>query len=112
MSNYPSQFDLKAIKEWDCTTNKGLMSLAEFVVGEWHYGEPWGKLSRRIKDRNKAGIREGEYYRKLTLSTGGWSGNEDLIGALMQNWLWCSMCFYSPNTPNTCLLYTSDAADE
>ena len=90
--SYPSEHDLKAIREWDCTTNKGLMELAEFVVGEWKYGEPYCKLSRRIKDR---GFKEGEYYHKLTLSTGGWSGNEDIIDALMQNFIWWSLCFYS-----------------
>ena len=95
MSDYPSQFNLKAIQEWDCTTNKGLMSLAEFVVGEWHFGEPWGRLSRRIKDNS---WKEPRYYRKLTLSTGGWSGNESLISALTQNWLWWSMCFHSHHT--------------
>ena len=96
MSQYPSQFNLKAIQEWDCTTNKGLMELAEFVVGEWYLGEPYGKLSRRIKDRGC--LREGEYYRKLELNTVGWSGNESLIRALTQNWLWWSSCFYSHHT--------------
>ena len=93
MTNYPSQFDLKAIQEWDCTSNKGLRELAEFVVGEWHFGEPWGRLSRRIKDR--AGLREGEYYHNLTLTTGGWSGNESLISALYKNFLFWSLCFHS-----------------
>ena len=88
MSDYPSQFDLKAIQEWDCTNNKGLLELAEFVVGEWHFNE-YARLSRRIKDS------EGEYYRKLELSTCGWSGNEDIISALYKNFIWWSMCFYS-----------------
>ena len=95
MSSYPTETELKQIKEWDITNSEDLLDIAQFVMVVWNWGEPYCKLSRRIKDR---GFKEGEYYRKLTLSTGGWSGNEDLIGALMQNWLWWSMCFCSHHT--------------
>ena len=95
MSNYPTKEQLNKILNWRITSNKDLLDIACFVKYFWNWDEPYYKLSRRIKDRDEASVREGEYYRKLELSTGGWSGNEDIISALMENFIWWSMCFYS-----------------
>jgi hypothetical protein len=64
---YPTQEELNRIQTWPQEDYHGLM---EFVRSLWW---PDGKYGFE---------RTGETYR---LSTGGWSGNEDIVGALEQN---------------------------
>ena len=51
--------------------------LAQTIVENW-WMDDWGAHYKRAYDG----------YRTLHLSTGGWSGNEDIIHALKQTWLW------------------------
>jgi hypothetical protein len=75
MSNpYPRDSELEKIAKWE-TQFKALM---EYVQGLWEYDEYFG--------------RRGRTY---TLHTGGWSGNEDLIGAMQRNVLFWSLCWVS-----------------
>lgn len=79
-SIYPLKSQLNKIKNWegDC------LRLAEYVASLWYY-------PNRIKFyRGKDSL--GRPIKKLYLSTGGWSGNEELIGALRENrcfWMLC-----------------------
>lgn len=66
----PSEKTLDLIKAWDYDDHRGLM---EFVRDVWMWPE-WG-----FCERDDA---EGEIYE---LHTGGWSGNEQIIGALQSN---------------------------
>ena len=74
---YPTEEYLKFITDFTHET----MPIIDFVLGVlqdgWYFGD-WGfKLGRKYK-----GIR------KLELHTGGWSGNEDVIHAIINNfWL-------------------------
>ena len=64
---YPTERSLVFIAEYDCSN--GIDNLMQFVEDMWHFGD-WG------------------YSRKedsWELHTGGWSGNEDIIGALADN---------------------------
>jgi len=63
---YPDDDELKRIEEWDWKDPVGLM---DFVYSLWAYKD-WGWK------------REGNYY---YISTGGWSGNEDIMAALGRN---------------------------
>jgi len=79
MDRYPEESELKEIAEWDYHDFAGLM---KYVEDLWKY--------------------DGEYFQvipgKKTLykiSTGGWSGNEDIIGALMNNAMFWAMCWKS-----------------
>ena len=63
---YPSEEDLKKISEWPYADYHGLM---EFIHGLWAF-DAWG-FTRE----------EDIYY----ISTGGWSGNEDVIWAVKEN---------------------------
>lgn len=82
---YPTEETLKLIREWDYHDVNGL---AEFVVSIWHWGEPWAQLSvTRTDDFHKE-------YRELRLATGGWSGNESVIGALDANVMFNAICWY------------------
>lgn len=63
---YPTEEELKKIQEWPVEDFHGLMA---FVKSLWAF-DSWGWSQ------------EGDLYR---ISTGGWSGNEDIIGALQEN---------------------------
>lgn len=71
---YPTEEELELVKNWPHTDFEGLMERVESL---WWMSE-WGfkKTQRR-------------YY----LSTGGWSGNEDIIRALKENTMFWMMCW-------------------
>jgi len=75
MSDYPSEESLKLIKEWDIV-KQGIKPLVALVMDIWHWED-----YRTLKGN------------KLQLHTGGWSGNEDIIIALKNNWMWWSVCW-------------------
>lgn len=66
---YPTVDELKEIREWDIIA-KGPMGLVEYVRERWKYGEI---------------VVAGKRVISLTLHTMGWSGNEEIIGALQDN---------------------------
>jgi len=73
---YPEESELQKIKEWGYNDFPGLM---EYVKSLWKYADcgDWKE--------------EGRIY---IISTGGWSGNEDIIAALQENlmfWTCCAM---------------------
>lgn len=74
MKKYPSKEDLEKIRHWDFSRHTSL-EFAIFICEVWNktYGtaELYGK---RIKT--------------LKLWTGGWSGNEDIIKAIMESDFW------------------------
>jgi hypothetical protein len=72
---YPTESTLDRIKEWDHGDSAGLI---EYVGKAWSYPERW-----QVKGRT------------LRASTGGWSGNEELIGTMQQNFMFWSMCWES-----------------
>lgn len=66
-NGYPTQAELKAIREWDHANPRGLFAYIRDEVWCWPH------LIREGPD--------GIWY----MSTGGWSGNEEVIDALQQN---------------------------
>lgn len=77
--NYPTKEELKIIRKWD-VTRKSPVELLQFIQGICEYGEN----SMRIKGKK---IILAEFH------TFGWSGNEDIIGALQDNYLFWVMCW-------------------
>ena len=78
---YPTDEQLDRIKQWD-TLAIGVKPLVEYVESLW-WAPDWGFKLRDgyIQwDRRRA--------KKLELHTGGWSGNEDIIGALRSSFFW------------------------
>jgi len=69
---YPTKKELEKIKNWDCKDVKGLL---EFLKEIWWMPD-WGFTLT------------GRKILRLELHTGGWSGNEDIIEALHQTFLW------------------------
>jgi len=78
MNRYPTEQELEKIEKWPHNNFIGLMN---FICGIWEFGE-WGWSEKKLKDAIKYDI-----------STGGWSGNEDIIRALEQNHLFWAMCW-------------------
>lgn len=74
---YPDEEELQAIRTWDWHDLDGLMA---FVHDLWTYADCgyWDQ--------------QGDAYR---LSTGGWSGNEDIIEALQENRMFWTLCWVS-----------------
>ncbi len=77
--NYPSNESLEFIKTFD-VIKYGNLALAEFIEQIWWCAD-WGYCLK------------GKRVKKLFLSTGGWSGNEDIIHSLSRNFIFWSMCW-------------------
>lgn len=74
-SPYPSDRELRRIARWPAIGEEGgLKELFSYVEKRWSldYGK-WEHVTNEDSDP------------ALRLVTGGWSGNEELIGALQQN---------------------------
>lgn len=69
MSDYPTDFDLQRISAWPFNDPLGWVDFACFI---WHWPD-WG-IHRT--------------QRRVYMSTGGWSGNEEIVGAMRANVLW------------------------
>ena len=75
VNSYPDTRELRKIRQWPYNDFFGLM---EYVKDRWKYSDCgyWRK--------------KGNKYR---ISTGGWSGNESIIGALRRNTMFWMMCW-------------------
>lgn len=73
---YPSNVELEHIENWQ----GDLKSLIEFVQSIYEYDPPKLRVGRD-------GLRGKKCY-KLDLHTWGWSGNEDIVGALQKTMFW------------------------
>jgi len=69
-NGYPEEHELKQIREWPLTCRQDSLDLIEYVRERWKYAD-CGYFSF-----------DG---RLLKISTAGWSGNEDILGALSDN---------------------------
>jgi hypothetical protein len=78
-SLYPTQEDIDAIIKWDFDV-VGIKHFLDFIRSVWWMPD-WGF------------IMSGKRILKLQLHTGGWSGNEDIIGAMRQNFIFWGMCW-------------------
>jgi hypothetical protein len=74
--DYPSDVELERIRNWPLDLedpNAGWLRLFNYINERWWMVE-WGWRQKDTKAR-----------RVLSISTGGWSGNEDLLRALSEN---------------------------
>jgi len=82
-NDYPDEESLRQIKEWDIL-KQGIQGLLDLIEENTNWAD------RQIHQTGKRVI-QYEYH------TGGWSGNEDVINALHQNFLFWSM-FWKKST--------------
>ena len=74
---YPTEEELETIENWNATTVQEYEKLFEYIQSIWHWSD------YAIKH-------DISHYE---LHTGGWSGNEDIIRAMKQNYiLWACSC--------------------
>lgn len=79
-SPYPSEVELSRIVSWATTySRQALETLFAYIEERW--SRDYGRWDR-----------EGDI---ITMATGGWSGNEELIAALRENFLVWSLCWVS-----------------
>jgi len=87
MSNdddYPTEEELDDIEKWPY---QEVHALLDFIGRIW-WAPDWGW-------REFEGKEEGNPTRHILASTGGWSGNEDIMAAFRRNYLAYSQCFVS-----------------
>lgn len=79
-NDYPDEESLEKIKNWDLLEHgvEGLLDLIE---------ENTNWSSRQIK-------RSGKNVIRYVYHTGGWSGNEDVVEAMMHNFLFWSLSWW------------------
>jgi len=78
MNDYPDSKDIERILTWDGTARE----LCEFVCALWSYPD---RASFLPQTQDMWGEPETGHH-ILSLSTGGWSGNEEIIDALNETW--------------------------
>lgn len=86
-NRYPTDEELIKIETWDYTDS--FFDLAKFVQSIWNWGEDYAQISGEKTDEFD------HKYRELRLITGGWSGNEDIVGALNDNRMFSMLCWQS-----------------
>jgi hypothetical protein len=90
---YPTDDTLKQIKEWKIKTYKDTLELFEFIKQNWWMPD-WGFHHTQKDVEIIYGNAKGNRRHEFQLSTGGWSGNEDVIRAMRENYVfwgttWC-----------------------
>jgi len=78
--DYPSEEALEFVKNFD-VKKFGCLALAEFIENIW-WNPEFG-----------FSITDGEKKKTLRLSTGGWSGNEEIICVMKENVIFWSICW-------------------
>lgn len=73
---YPTEDTLLTLVNWDAQDWSGMM---DYLHSAWQHGYGRMKLDSGV----------------LELATGGWSGNEDIIGALMDNLMFHALYWQS-----------------
>jgi hypothetical protein len=81
---YPEESELSLIEKWDTSD---IINLLSFIEDRW-WCKDWGFIKSWDKD-----LIHGKPIIKLELHTGGWSGNESIIYALLKNWMFKTMWY-------------------
>lgn len=79
---YPTEEELEIVKNWEFSKDfyGEIPKFLEFVKDNWWMPD-WGWNEKQEEE-------DGETVTNLYLSTGGWSGNEEMIAAMRNTWFW------------------------
>jgi len=80
VNNYPHESDLNKIKKWKFEKRQDVLDFLDFIQSIWEYGEPYFKIT-------------GKRVIKLQAHTGGWSGNEEILDAMRENFIFWSIAW-------------------
>ena len=84
-NGYPEENDFELIKNWDIHDPRGVF---EFLQEIW-WAADWGFHIKRGRDYNY------KWVMRINMSTGGWSGNEEIISVMKETMLW--MLYWTNN---------------
>lgn len=76
---YPDDDFLFTIQEWPIQSMDDCRKLLDYAIQGWRWKDSYTDI-------------DGDRY---VLSTGGWSGNEDIVDALRENWMFWQLCWFS-----------------
>lgn len=82
--HYPTDETLEIIEKWSVKSFDSCAALLKFVETKWEYPDHF-----RVSYAKNAAVGTRLYE----LSTGGWSGNESLIGAMEANVMFMTLCW-------------------
>lgn len=92
--DYPTDAQLKAIRKWPI--ERGEREWFEYIKKIWHWPD-WG-----IRETPK------QYH----ISTGGWSGNEEIIGAMQSHLVFWSLTWFSSRAGGHYVFRKRDGAEK
>ena len=78
MCDYPSEGELEEVQRWPATDLPGWLQFIKQIGNYWSDATPWGW-------DEEDGTADGRSARVYHISTGGWSGNEEIIAAMRDN---------------------------
>lgn len=81
-SGYPTEEELEAVTKWGIKSFKDCVLLLNYVRDLWIYPEYFISF-------------EHDNHTVFQISTGGWSGHEELIAALEKNYIFWTFSWYS-----------------
>jgi len=91
MDDYPTDDELERITKWPHDDPAGWFKYVRSVGNYWSDQPPWGWHEETADD-------DGKQVKEIHVSTGGWSGNEDIILAMQQNFVLWSLNWYQHQT--------------
>lgn len=87
---YPTERTLRAIRRWPINQPSDAGDLLAFVQRAWRYPDYFLRSARRTREWTGSTLRW-----TWSVSTCGWSGNEDLIAAMEQNRMFWALAWKS-----------------
>ena len=88
MSDYPTDDQLAAIRSHDRYGHEGYTEWMEYVRSVYHWPE------RQVYGPQRIDVDDQDEHDLWRISTGGWSGNEEIMYAMQANYICWSQCWY------------------
>jgi len=88
---YPLDETLQQIERWEIKDATDCEALLGFIGTVW-WAADWGWTREARRQRDWKG---GPLHRRYRISTDGWSGNESIITAMMNNWMFWALAWWS-----------------
>ncbi len=91
---YPTEEQLKRVREWNIFDD--MRGFVDYITSLWEYPDYIG-ISKRYSGEKvlKADNPKSWQHKVWSVSTAGWSGNESLIGAMKDNFMFWSVCWHN-----------------
>ena len=87
---YPLPETLARLADWQINSYEDCEDLLAWLQTIWK----WNDYIKPAKRRQRSS-KGGRLYRTWYVSTGGWSGHEEIIGILQENYVFWGFAWYS-----------------